>query len=497
VTSADLFLLVVMTAAAAPYLLAPIRVFRRNRISARPAFEPFDPAGHTVPPGLAEQVARHVAALAPAGFQQVADLFRADPGQPSRMRVVLLAAPATGEIALVTAAYSPSIPRIQACALEFPTRFTGERSLTVTNSVQPGVFGAIAGRVKERLPEIRDPERLLRVHRALLARRYDGVAREAIDYRGDPAGMLVAAMQRELRQQVGTGYLRLDERAGVYRPTWKGAFLMSWKLVSPVRELRRWRDAAHARALLRELGMVEGDAAPIATTPDRAPLRWNWIAVLAAAVLLVARPASLERVADPARASRPIPLPSGFTVPDDFAGAVRALERLTGAAATPLVVQDSLGEPRTTPGVAVAVPEARAAALVAAAHDPFFAKGFYLFRVAQHFGIKGEPDSLALYPSRDRYQVLRVVGSNGANYGIGPDSIVAWLGGLEREQPFVLTGIGFDWIEGRFTTPITDADALARRFHEFCPDIVEQGTGTVAALARELRRSEQLYCWWD
>ena len=38
---------------------------------------------------------------------------------------------------------------------------------------------------------------------------------------------------------------------------------------------------------------------------------------------------------------------------------------------------------------------------------------------------------------------------------------------------------------------------LARRFYAFCPDIVEQGTETVAALARDLLESQRLYCWWD
>ena len=57
--------------------------------------------------------------------------------------------------------------------------------------------------------------------------------------------------------------------------------------------------------------------------------------------------------------------------------------------------------------------------------------------------------------------------------------------------------MGFDWVEGRFRSAIRDADALARRFYAFCPDIVEQGTETVAALARELSESQRLYCWWD
>jgi len=58
-------------------------------------------------------------------------------------------------------------------------------------------------------------------------------------------------------------------------------------------------------------------------------------------------------------------------------------------------------------------------------------------------------------------------------------------------------GMGFDWVEGRFRDEIRDPDALARRFYAFCPDIVDQGTGSVAALARELRTSQALYCWWD
>lgn len=89
------------------------------------------------------------------------------------------------------------------------------------------------------------------------------------------------------------------------------------------------------------------------------------------------------------------------------------------------------------------------------------------------------------------------MGTNGANYSIEPDSIIAWLRALGRDQPFVLTGIGFGWLEGRFTAAIRDPEALARRFYAFCPDIVERGTGTVAALEDELRRSLHLYCWWD
>lgn len=49
----------------------------------------------------------------------------------------------------------------------------------------------------------------------------------------------------------------------------------------------------------------------------------------------------------------------------------------------------------------------------------------------------------------------------------------------------------------RFPSLVRDPEALARRFYAFCPDIVGQGTGSVGELARELRRSQTFYCWWD
>jgi hypothetical protein len=190
-------------------------------------------------------------------------------------------------------------------------------------------------------------------------------------------------------------------------------------------------------------------------------------------------------------------LPSDFVVPAAFPDAVRALERLADAAATPLVGTDSVGDSLRTEGFAVSVASARAERIVTAAQPRFVEKGFFLFRSEQHFGIGGHPDRIALFPRSDPYEILRLMGTNGGNYDISPDSVVAWLKALERDHPFILTGIGFDWVEGRFRSAIGDASALARRLYAFCPDIVDQGTETVEALERELGESQRLYCWWD
>ena len=147
-------------------------------------------------------------------------------------------------------------------------------------------------------------------------------------------------------------------------------------------------------------------------------------------------------------------------------------------------------------GVSFEVPPKKLESLIRKAHADFLRRGFYLFRCENNYGIGGAPDKVGLLPTRDKYDVIAAMETNGVNYDIGTAGIIAWLKDLEAEQPFMLTGIGFDHLEGHFTTTIKDRKALARRMYEFCPDIVQQGVGSLSKLADELRNGT-LYFWWD
>jgi hypothetical protein len=58
-----------------------------------------------------------------------------------------------------------------------------------------------------------------------------------------------------LTHAVATGYYWIDERWGVYRPTWKGALLMTGKHAWPVRPIYRALRHRRTRGLLREAGV--------------------------------------------------------------------------------------------------------------------------------------------------------------------------------------------------------------------------------------------------
>jgi hypothetical protein len=57
---------------------------------------------------------------------------------------------------------------------------------------------------------------------------------------------------------VDCGYYYRDELAGVQRPTWKGAILMTWKLCWPVKPIRLALRRHGARRLLHELESESG-----------------------------------------------------------------------------------------------------------------------------------------------------------------------------------------------------------------------------------------------
>jgi len=107
-----------------------------------------------------------------------------------------------------------------------------------------------------------------------------------------------------------------------------------------------------------------------------------------------------------------------------------------------------------------------------------------------------ELDLVGLLPTTDKYAVMAAMETNGDNYNIGTSGVIAWMKDMEKDHAYVLTGIGFDYMEGHLILPVKDAKSLAARMYEFCPDIVDQGVGDKDKLVAELEKGK-LYFWWD
>jgi ankyrin repeat protein len=128
-------------------------------------------------------------------------------------------------------------------------------------------------------------------------------------------------------------------------------------------------------------------------------------------------------------------------------------------------------------------------------HEQAARHGFHL--VHSTHNLFGGPTTLLLFPTKDKYAVVRACGTDGGACDLSTQKIVAWLRKLEKKQPLVLTGCGHDFLAGRFLSPPRNTLELANRIYDFCPDVVEQGCGTVSSLAYELARTQRFVLWWD
>jgi hypothetical protein len=156
------------------------------------------------------------------------------------------------------------------------------------------------------------------------------------------------------------------------------------------------------------------------------------------------------------------------------------------------------GRDRDTANVSVVLPEQRARELLPNLRRQL-APGLVAFIGTsrwlgdeQHRGVE-----LVVAPGASQFDILRVARSDACNYDLDTEQLIERLTDFERRFGIVITHAETDTIEfGLGTTP-EDWQAFAQELYEFCPDIVDQGTGSVEALAAELRERGAVFLWWD
>jgi ankyrin repeat protein len=170
---------------------------------------------------------------------------------------------------------------------------------------------------------------------------------------------------------------------------------------------------------------------------------------------------------------------------EPFAAVVRDLESICGAPA-----QD---ERRDLGGYTFHVAtHKRDGIAIEALQARFLLRGAFVF-----YSGRGDDDALLVLPTTNRYDALAVMGTNGCNEDVATEDVIRWLMDRATTDPFVITRVRHDLVEGRFLRPIADPEEMAQSMYELCSDIVDQGSDTVEALAENLARRPRLYFWWD
>jgi Domain of unknown function (DUF4253) len=135
--------------------------------------------------------------------------------------------------------------------------------------------------------------------------------------------------------------------------------------------------------------------------------------------------------------------------------------------------------------------------LVFSLKNQFKEKGYSIFLLENNFNIDNEPDNIAVLKTTDKYTVLKQIATDGINWNITNDSLISIIKTFDKKYSLELIGASGDWCEFIIHTEPKNWMEFANEVYKVCPDVVDQGTGTVQALADEMKKTKRLYFWWD
>lgn len=139
---------------------------------------------------------------------------------------------------------------------------------------------------------------------------------------------------------------------------------------------------------------------------------------------------------------------------------------------------------------------------------------------------------IALLKTDDPLDIVRLKGTNGGNYEVYNEHVIARLQEWQTRYGLSILGAAHDWVTIEFVNLPDDLSALAQEIYDFCPDTISQHFGCfgemvesyeemgedlpehvaeliegldwddhIAAglevLQRSLRKNKSLMLWWD
>lgn len=241
-------LVLILGAVAVPYVLGPVMIFLNVTQQAEPEFELLDL--EDPPVRIPKSYFKDAFAATELGFEVAAHLRQKDQVPGVLTCLSLLSHYEERTVAIVVYMLTKNAPPNR--YIEFATDFEDGVEIATNNTPTPGAFAKVPEKIVQSAPHVKGVSDLFRVHLAV-------IQKKATERKPLPEGREVeemcSGMVKDLTRQVEQGYFRLDRKAGKFRPTVKGAVLMTWKLAWPVGMIRTKLKARDGRDLVRKLGI--------------------------------------------------------------------------------------------------------------------------------------------------------------------------------------------------------------------------------------------------
>lgn len=233
------------------FFLVPLGIGLQQRFAARPAVEPLDLKA--LPPNIAGFLMSETEKVLALGFDEPTLLQLPNPVPHVRSYLVMLVNRRAGDKAMITAVVGDAgLAHLETLYVEYNTRFDHGAVYNTLNSKDVGAFPPGPRTVITRTPTVRDPAQLYAIHQFVMHKDSPGGKKDlyepghAIEYLRD------FAIRQSYDEMVDRGWLRYNENRDCYQPTLKGAYLICWGVMQPMRYWRQLRMKRDERRIQEE-----------------------------------------------------------------------------------------------------------------------------------------------------------------------------------------------------------------------------------------------------
>jgi hypothetical protein len=244
-TRSIFFVLLFIFLATTKYTLGPIMVRFKNSAAVEPIFEEIpDEFARALFPQNFFVLMREFERI---GFSLACHLSTSTITKNTHSMISLLVNRAANTFAVIAC-----IRSLNAAApmvinyVEFVSKFDDGTELDTGNASQVGVFYKPPRATRIRIPHLKDPSALFQVHLYLMKQRS---AAARLPEPGTEKEHFSNSVKKSLAEQVELGFYFLDETKQRYRPTWKGAYRATYRLLWPMKQIHQRRQEQEGRRI--------------------------------------------------------------------------------------------------------------------------------------------------------------------------------------------------------------------------------------------------------
>jgi hypothetical protein len=239
------------------WIVPPFKLKRIHWTTADPNYEPLDLQSEQAPRLVTESVAAISPQLESLGFMNRGH-FRISNSVPNAgAHVTLFENRQSRQYAKLSSVFimAGGVRTVKTTSLGFFTDFDdGLTLVTANNKTRPLTPRIRTHEGSLAVPWIGDPRRLYEIHNACISHFGNGASRVDIPIK-DSIDFLRKSHLKETAKFAESGYYYLDEDARVYRLAWRGAILMTWKQLWPIKPIRVALASRRSARVLHELGI--------------------------------------------------------------------------------------------------------------------------------------------------------------------------------------------------------------------------------------------------